>query len=156
MTSRFINVTSPWIAAAILFILPSAAASRDNLIPYKVVHSVVAKTANRSFLKLRIYLPHDPSTKANLIRLRDALRKKYNGSTSIEADVFSSREGAKNFSEVKEFSGYDLYFSTWRARYTLDLQKKQEYLEYSEGPNEIGKPMIRIDFSQNVVDAPAS
>lgn len=140
------NITLHWIAGMILFILPCSVAARDNSIPYKVVHSVTVKTASRSFLKLRIYLPHDPSTKESFIRLRDALRKKYNNSISIEADVFSSKEGAKNFSEIKEFLGYDLDYPTWRARYSLDLQKKQEYLEYSEGPNEIGKPMIRIDF----------
>ena len=125
------------------FLAKCSATSDEHALRYRIALHVHTKD-DKPLLKLRIWLPYDEPTKSNLLKLCEMLREMYKKEGRIEADVFSSEEGAKKFSDVYEFPGYTKYYSTWRARYWIDRMTGQEYLEFCEGPNQIGKPMLRI------------
>lgn len=99
-------------------------------------------------LVLRVWSPKAEPTKANFVELCKALKEKYEKEPRIEANFFSSEEGAKGFSELYEFSGYAKYYSTWRAKYWLDRKSGKEWLDYCEGPHDKDKnPFLHLDLS---------
>ena len=98
-------------------------------------------------LVLRIWLPDDEPSKANLLRIGELLKQKYKKEPRIEANIFSSEAGAKGFSELYVFAGYGEYYSTWRAKYWLDRKNGKEWLDYCEGPHDKEKnPFVRLDL----------
>ncbi len=98
-------------------------------------------------LVLRIWLPEDEPSKTSFLRVVELLKQKYEKEPRIEANIFSSEDGAKGFSELYEFSGYKEYYSTWRAKYWLDRKNGKEWLDYCEGPHDKEKnPFVHIDI----------
>jgi hypothetical protein len=102
-------------------------------------------------LVLRIWLPEQEPTKANFLEVCKLLKLKYKNESRIEANIFSSEEGAKGFSELYEFAGYKEYYSTWRAKYWLDRKTGKEWLDYCEGSHDKERnPFIHIDLSTSI------
>ena len=118
---------------------------KPDKLEYKITYSGVMKEPKRVRL-LRVWLPHTEPSKDNLIKLTKLLRTRYPKEPRLRVDFFSSEEGAKKFTFIYEFHGYEEYYSTWRAFYWLDRTTAEEYFEYCEGPNQIGKPMQRINL----------
>ena len=144
---RFLIILLMQVASIPPFLYPT-------LVDGKVVK--IAETFHRHtkgpdpILVLHICLPEDEPTKANLLEVSKVLRLKYNKETRIEANIFSSEEGAKGFSELYLFEGYEKYYSTWRAKYWLDRKTGKEWLDYCEGPHDKeNNPFVRIDLSTN-------
>ena len=102
-------------------------------------------------LVLRIWLPEHEPNKANFLEVSKFLKLKYKNESRIEANIFSSEEGAKGFSELYEFAGYKEFYSTWRAKYWLDRKTGKEWLDYCEGPHDKeNNPFFHIDLSTSI------
>jgi len=102
-------------------------------------------------LVLHIWLPENEPTKANLLEVSKFLKLKYKNETRIEANIFSSEEGAKGFSELYLIDGYKKYYSTWRAKYWLDRKTGKEWLDYCAGPHDKeNNPFFHIDLSTSI------
>jgi hypothetical protein len=110
---------------------------------YKVASRVRAK-APLSALLLRIWITRPEPSKAEIIRLTKILKAKYSNETRLQVLIFDSKKEADDFSDLYEFAGH----SYWRAKYWLDRNTKDEYVEYCEQTKEPCKKIQRIDLKR--------
>ena len=110
---------------------------------YKVASRGRVK-APRSALLLRIWLTRPQPSKKEILQLTKILKATYSKETRLQVLIFDSKKEADDFSGLYEFTGY----SYWRAKYWLDRNTKDEYVEYCEQTTEPCKKIQRIDLKR--------
>lgn len=144
---RFFIILVMQLASVTVFFCPSVV-NGDSIKVEETFHKHTK--GSEPILVLRLWLPEDEPTKTNLLEVCKLLKLKYQNEPRIEANIFSSEQGAKGFSELYEFAGYKEYYPTWRAKYWLDRKTGKEWLDYCEGPHDKKKnPFLHIDLGTN-------